>query len=128
MTLYAWHVHHGILFEPLTEPIEARIAYIEQVKAEKETPTQIATRLRLLKVITGPEIEEYDRVEQAAWAEYERVEQAARAEYNRIRQVAWVEYNRVEQAAWDKIEALHAEQCPDCPWDGRTIFPNQPTV
>lgn len=26
---FAWHVHHGVLVEPLLEPIEERIAYIK---------------------------------------------------------------------------------------------------
>ena len=24
-----------------------------------------------------------------------------------------------------ELEALHAKECPDCPWDGRTIFPER---
>lgn len=24
---------------------------------------------------------------------------------------------------WAEVEALHREECPDCPWDGKTIFP-----
>lgn len=28
--------------------------------------------------------------------------------------------------AWQKeIEALHKLECPNCPWDGTTIFPTQ---
>ena len=111
MTNYAWHVHHNVLFEALTEPLETRIAYITEQKSRDETPEQIALRLRLLKVITGPEIEEYDRLVQPA-----------RAEYNRIVQPARAEYDRIEQPARKKIEALHAQQCPNCPWDGKTIF------
>ena len=111
MTNYAWHVHHNVLFEALTEPLETRIAYITEQKSRDETPEQIALRLRLLKVITGPEI-----------AECDRITQLARAEYSRLAQLAWAEYSRIMQLAWKKIEALHAQQCPNCPWDGNTIF------
>ena len=27
-----------------------------------------------------------------------------------------------------EVEALHAEECPDCPWDGKTIFPEDSTL
>ena len=47
---WAWHVHHELLFEALTEPIENRIAYIKEAKPKYE----IETRLRLLKPILGP--------------------------------------------------------------------------
>ena len=26
-------------------------------------------------------------------------------------------------ADWARVEALHREECPDCPWNGETIFP-----
>ena len=32
---------------------------------------------------------------------------------------AWAEYKRVKAAE-------HAKCCPDCPWDGHTIFPRKP--
>lgn len=86
--VYYWHVHHEVLFEALTEPIENRIQYIKNNKPAHE----IETRLRLMKPIQG----------------------RARAEYEKVR-------NR----AFKKIEALHKIQCPNCPWDGKTIFPNE---
>ena len=76
----AWHIHHGILWEPLTEPIENRIAYI---KSNKPTHEQ-ATRLRLLKKIKGP---------------------------------------LPDPITHKAMAALHQIECPDCPWDGSTIFP-----
>ena len=76
----AWHVHHELLWEVLTEPIENRAAYIRAYKPKHEQ----ATRLRLLKPITGPMP---DKITKAA------------------------------------MEALHKKECPDCPWNGTTIFP-----
>jgi hypothetical protein len=35
---WVWHVHHEILVEPLTEPIENRIAYIKSDKSPEEVP------------------------------------------------------------------------------------------
>lgn len=47
--VFAWHVHHETLVEPLTEPIENRIAYIRKDKPAGE----IELRLRLLKPVRG---------------------------------------------------------------------------
>ena len=76
----AWHVHHEILWEVLTKPIENRIAYIKSDKPKHEQET----RLRLLKPIKGPLPE------------------------------------KLTKAA---MEALHKKECPNCIWDGLTIFP-----
>ena len=90
------HIHHEIIAEDLSEPIEHRISYILR---EKPKPEQ-ALRLRLMRPI----------------------QQSALAEYNRIQQSAWAEYNRIRQSA---SAELHAGCTPDCPWDGKTIFPRE---
>ena len=36
---------------------------------------------------------------------------------------AWQVYKDAFRNHKDKIEALHAQECLDCPWDGKTIFP-----
>ena len=84
---YYWHIHHGTLFEPLTEPIENRIAYIKENKPQQE----VATRLRLLHKVKD-----------------------TRA----LRHAMAVN----DHAA---IEKLHKKECPDCPWNGKTIFPEE---
>ena len=48
-----WHLHHEILCEPLTEPLENRLRYIREVKSRNETPEQVALRLRLIRPIVG---------------------------------------------------------------------------
>lgn len=49
MTTFAWHVHHELIVEPLTEPIKYRVAYIRENKRADE----IGTRLRLFKPVKG---------------------------------------------------------------------------
>ena len=131
-----WHIHHNTLFEWTYEPIERRIEYIQAYKPEHEQ----ATRLRLLKPVRG---KLPDTLIQA-----EAVHGQARAAYNQTRAAfaqaesyvtaqagvvldqAWATYGQAK-AAYDQacqtclpaIEALHAQECPECPWDGRTIFP-----
>ena len=46
----AWHVHHEVLCEVLTEPLEVRAKYIRKDKPKEEQ----SVRLRLLKVVRGP--------------------------------------------------------------------------
>ena len=106
-----WHIHHDMLCEPLTEPFETRVAYIKSQKLAIEVPT----RLRLMKPVRG-KLPELDK------ASAELVK--ARAELVKA------------SAEWDKAcaeldkaradTAIHADICPDCPWDGHTIFPVTP--
>ena len=44
---YAWHVHHDRLVEILTAPMQERIDFINESKAERERPL----RLRLFKLV-----------------------------------------------------------------------------
>ena len=142
------HCHHEILFEPATEPIENRIAYILSDKPKAEQ----AIRLRAMRPIPAQVWLEYQRIEQPALAEYERIRRQARAEYERITQPtlaeylrieqpaweeylritqpAWEEYRRIKQQAWEEYKRItqqvHDAHCTvDCPWDGRTLFPKE---
>jgi len=145
---FFWHVHHGILIE-WCHSYDERAEYIRTKKSSDEQET----RLRLLQPVKGnlPEevIEagrvygEAERARNEAWRAYDEVKRAygeawfkAKADraydeagqaYNEALRV----YDEARQVYYDavnknisKIEALHAEECPNCPWDGHTIFPN----
>lgn len=122
----AWHVHHNILMEWCYD-YEERTAYI---KAKKPLGEQ-ATRLRLFQMMkgklpaelwtAGAEYEtmcaELGAVE--AELEFPRAElEAARAKF----WAAWAKLGAAEVKYTPQILALHAQECPDCPWNGRTIF------
>jgi hypothetical protein len=117
-----WHIHHDILLEPLTEPIENRIQFIKVNKPKNE----VETRLRLMKPVRGklPKLDKACAEWGKACAEWGK----ARAEWDK----ACAEWDKA-RAEWDKacadpkVLALHAKECPDCPWDGRTIFPEART-
>ena len=159
--LVAWHVHHDILCEPLTEPIEERIDYIRMNKPKEG----IETRLRLLNIVKNQELafeawSEYDIIESKAFSDYRAIRSKAISDYHAITskfgydatkpnagsdyldmtREQWSEYTAIESKARsefetiisqskndfnEKLNALHQEECPDCPWDGRTIFPNR---
>ncbi len=109
-----WHIHHDVLCEFATWPIENRIAYIQENKPEHE----IETRLRLLRPVKGalPKgfIEAWVAYDQA-WVAYEKDRAAC--------DKAWVAYGKAWAAYKSEIEALHEAECPNCPWNGKTIFP-----
>ena len=142
MTTFAWHVHHETLIEPLTEPIENRIAYIKEYKPA----SQVELRLRLLKPVQGELPAALNKAKAAldkaftardkaftayakAWAAYVKARAAlnkAKAALDKARAAyakAWAAYVKAGAACMPEIEALHAIECPDCPWDGTTIFP-----
>ena len=134
----AFHVHHDKLYE-WCWGYDERVACIKSCKPEREQEL----RLRLFKIIPSdrmPGLESaewaaYDKARAAydkAWAAYDKAWAAyvkAWAAYDK----AWAAYVKA-RAAYDKagaayekaysqeLEVLHKELCPDCPFDGRTIF------
>lgn len=135
--IYDWHNHHQVLCEPRTGPIEERIAYISGHKP----PAEIETRLRLLHPVVGklPEAvmtagAAYAKAEAKAWDAYDKTWAAYKAwaatanAYAKARDAyakAEDAYAKVLTDNKEAIEALHKVECPDCPWDGRTIFPGE---
>ena len=119
-----WHVHHNVLAEWCYD-YKKRVAYI---KADKPAHEQ-ELRLRLFKpVVAGPAA--YTKV----WAVYEKAQAArekAEAAYYKAEAAyykASVAYDKAWAAAQPALEALHKIECPNCPWDGSTIFPNKGAV
>ena len=134
-----WHIHHKLILEFAAEPIENRIEYIREGKPKSE----IALRLKLLKPVRGKlpgDVHKAGTVLDKARADVNKatadVDKAwtvldkARVAYDKAREA----YNKAE-AAYDKaiadnlpaIMALHDKECPNCPWDGETIFPEEHT-
>ena len=133
-----WHCHHEQIAEPLTEPAKARIAYIRSHKPEAER----ALRLHLFRPAPDAAVDAaqatydavveaaeatYDAVVEAAWATYDAAVDAARATYDAADKAARATYDAAVEAAratYDAVvEPAHRAECPDCPWNGRTIFP-----
>src|SRR3990167_2648345 len=119
---FALHVHHeGPVIELLTEPIENRINYINANKSSGE----IETRLRLLRELTEEEVEQLP----PAWVEAYRVYREAYRvwgeAYRAYGEADWV-WVKAYRVYAPQLEALHTRIClPDCPWDGKTIFPHK---
>lgn len=103
----AKHVHHNILYEVLTKPISFRRRVIRKTKPKAEQ----ATRLRLLGVVKGPLPKRVAHTVEAYHRAWEAYDDACKA------------YNRVMKDYAPQLERLHAKECPNCPWNGETIFP-----
>ena len=118
MTKYYWHIHHDRLLEVATEPIQNRIEYIKKEKPKEE----IELRFKLLKQVKGKLPVSVDK----AWKAFDK----AREVYDKASEAldkasealdkAWKTYDK---ALTNKdIIKLHDKECPDCPWNGRSIF------
>ncbi len=131
---YYWHCHHEVLCEFVGNPQE-RIDYIKEAKADSE----VEIRLRLFQPIKGElplAVVEAGAAYDKAGAAYEKAGAAyvkARAARNKARAAyekagaaydkAWAACVKAGENHREELEALHAKECPNCPWDGKTIFP-----
>jgi tryptophan 2,3-dioxygenase len=143
--ILAWHCHHEILVEPLTEPAENRIRFILSGKSEHEQ----ALRLHLFRPFRGPIPAKLNKANadwQKAYADRQKA-YADRQKAHADRQKADADWQKAHadwqkayadrqkaHADWQKAYAdrqkahadlFHEKQCKNCPWDGKTIFPNE---
>lgn len=136
---FYWHVHHDVLME-WSGDIQERVNYIKVNKLAKE----IKTRLRLMKPVAGPlpsGLIKAQVVHEKAWGAYEKARARAHAALACLaeRNRAWAAHDKAQAACAksqvvlsralvvyrDDALALHAIECPGCPWDGHTIFPGK---
>ena len=110
---FAFHVHHDQLMEFCFDYAE-RIEYIKNHKPQGEQKL----RLRLFRLIPPR------RLPQAligAWEVYDKAREAR----NKAREAcdkAWEARDKAREACMPEIIKLHEELCPNCTWDGKTIF------
>mgnify|MGYP001598955187 FL=1 len=105
---WAWHVHHRTLVERLNGPsgLAERQRYIQKEKPQREK----ARRLRLLKVVKYQDL----MSQLAGYPGYHSGALSRAAE------------TAIKKALKAALKVLHAQECPNCPWDGKTIFPRKP--
>ena len=122
-----WHLHHDVLVE-FTHDIDERWDYVVRDKPERELPT----RLRLMRPVAGKIPVALDKAcselakardelakARAEWDKANAELAKARAEWDKAR----AEWDKARAEHMPDILALHAVECPGCPWDGSTIFP-----
>jgi hypothetical protein len=126
-----WHIHHGILLEPLLEPLKKRIEYIKKNKPKK----QVKLRLRLLKPVRGKLPDEVIKAGETYFiimTQYLDMWKAARKlgdkykDWNESLEIAaytaFQNYKAALREHAKELQALHKQECPHCPWNGKTIF------
>ena len=101
--IFDWHCHHDLLLEPRIGTRKERTHHIVNYKPSRERPL----RLRLFK-----------RVEGKLPAELVK----AGTTYLKTEGVSLAAYKKALRECMPQIKKLHAKECPNCPWDGRTIF------
>lgn len=124
---FCWHAYHAGSLCQLVD-IKARQEDIEHIKPEHELPT----RRRLMKPVVGElpvgfvkacEKEEAAREAwEAAWETAWKAREAREA-LEAVWEAAWKAWKAAYKTHKAEIERLHAKECPDCPWDGKSIFP-----
>lgn len=134
-----WHAYHAKSLCQLVD-LEVRRVEIEAIKPEHELPT----RRRLMKAVVGELPEEFVRACEVEVEAGAAADVACEVYFNMdsedkeldLAQNTWHESLNTRKIALDtrqaayqthkaEIERLHAVECPDCPWDGETIFPEE---
>lgn len=133
-----FHCHHRVLVEWCYD-YEERFWFIKKHKDKAEQ----LTRIRLFKKVKGPlpknvaealqALDKTWRADDRAWRAYLKALQAdgdsrgADQAHDRTYQAYYEAKQVLHEALWANMpamEALHKQQCRNCPWNGKTIFPN----
>ena len=118
-----WHLHHQVLVEWCFD-YDERAEYIRTEKPENEREL----RLRLFQPVKGELPQEVVKAEQAydkAWQAYDKTWQAYYKKTWQALDKARRALNEALRKNMPAIEALHKVECPNCPWNGQTIFPRK---
>ena len=106
----ALHCHHDVLWE-FCYSYDERVKCIKETKPKEEHPL----RLKLLKIVPNNRLPGRNSPAGKAYDEARKAYDEARKAYDSAGKAYLAKY-KVE------LDALHKEMCPDCPWDGKTIF------
>ena len=135
---HGWCVHHEVEMEELTEPIENRIRYIVENKAEEEIVTRLDNLRPVLSKVPILTQKAYDEATAPAWKAYREATAPAWKAYDEATAPAWKAYREAiapaekaygkaiapaRKAYGEAIAAAHKQDVPDHTWDGKTIFP-----
>ena len=121
----AFHRSHDRLYEFVYD-YDERVNYIKQHKPADE----IELRLRLFKLIPEQLIPGRNSEEYAAYSKADAAYKAyaACAAYGKADAAcskAYAAYAAYDKKYGHEIENLHRKLCPDCTWNGKTIFPDK---
>ncbi len=148
----AFHCHHDVLFEYVYDSDErVRFIKENKPKGEQKLRLKLFQMIpdELIPSRDSSAWEAYDKARKAydkarkacdkAWEAYDKTRKAydkaweaydkarkARDKAWEARDKAWEAYSKAWKVYCKKhhkeLEKLHTNLCPDCPWDGKTIF------
>ena len=140
-----WHMHHDVLMQYCTGYTK-RVATIWATEdlGSRGTACRARTHLRLFRPVLGDLPTELAEAvtaltflqaecdkDRAAWV---RAQHAVPVPEVHTASAAWGEFDKahmeldtVRERLRPLVDALHQEQCHDCPWNGWTIFPSPTT-
>jgi len=116
---FGWHMCHDSLVELLTAPIAGRIDWIIHYKDAHEIPVRLKSLRAVLSKLP-------DRYVQACveLAKANGESSKAYAKWLKTR-VEWHSASALFRLTYAEcqaeLEAIHARECPGCPWDGSTL-------
>lgn len=116
-----WIIHHGTLIEVTREPMANRVGFIERTKSREEIPV----RLKWMRPVWGKlpaSVVEAGRRLAGARKTADRTGSNRAYSLKYAAEDKW--YDAVKRCQ-KSIEKLHAEECPGCPWNGKTLFPDK---
>ena len=116
------------LFQPIRGRLPEKITSAEATYAEAEAARDKAWAARAEAWAACDKAWAAYAEAEAAYAEAEAARHkawAACAETEAARHKAWTACDKAWAACAEELEALHAKECPDCPWDGHTISPSK---
>jgi len=132
-----WHWHHSRYLAEFCYSLDERVEFIDKHKPEHER----ALRKQLLKPVLGDlprELVAAGKARYDLWKACVKAREAYAEAGRKAYANKWQAYKKACKAydtwrAYDKIynkhlpliEKLHQEECPNCPWDGNTIFPEE---
>lgn len=108
----SWHGYHDVLCDWDIPSRKVRIASIKANKPAHEQPL----RLRLYKPMSAEACG-------LLAAHHELVGPTWAATYSHGAGHARAADNEAVGSAWAALEAIHKIECPNCPWNGMSIFP-----
>jgi len=112
---FYWHVHHDAIVEWCYD-YDERAEYIRRHKPECDREIRLAAMIAVQGKLPDEVV--------AAWKAYAEVEKAY-VEAGKAYVEAWKAYIEAIAAHSAEIAALHEQECPNCPWDGKTLFPEK---
>ena len=127
---FYWHFDNDTLMTPVTKDSKEQIAYIRKCQPAQRAEVWLPL-LRLVKgALPQPVMVALDTYIKANNT-YTRTRipdartQVGPTDAYVALKNAGIAFKETVAAHRTEIEALHAQECPNCPWNGQTIFPGE---